>query len=76
MFDFYRDPGESRPIYVIKYGPWVGGSFAAMVKRHKAFKKKYPDRPATHAKPYEGIENPGPESKKVVEIFMHGLPQR
>jgi len=47
-----------------------------MVKRHLAFKQKYPDRPPTHGKPYEGIENLRPESKKAVEIFMLGLPQK
>ena len=53
-----------------------GGQFGAMVKRHMALKQKYPDRPTVHAKPYEGIENLKPESKKVVEIFMLGLPQK
>jgi len=76
VFDLYRDPREERPAESIKYGPWAGGQFAGMVKRHMAFKKKYPDRPATHAKPYEGIENLRPESKKIVEIFMLGLPQK
>lgn len=76
IFDLYRDPRESRPIDAIKYGPWAGGQFAGMVKRHMAFKQKYPDRPATHGIPYEGIENLRPESKKVVEIFMLGLPQK
>jgi hypothetical protein len=76
IFDLYRDPREERPIDSIKYGPWAGGQFAGMVKRHLAFKQKYPDRPATHGKPYEGIENLRPESKKAVEIFMLGLPQK
>jgi arylsulfatase len=76
IFDLYRDPREQRPMDGIKYGPWAGGQFVAMVKRHMAFKQKYPDRPPTHAKPYEGIENLRPESKKIVEIFMLGLPQR
>jgi hypothetical protein len=40
-----------------------------MIKRHIAFKQKYPDRPAIHGKPYEGIENLRPESKKIVEFF-------
>jgi len=53
-----------------------GWSFEAMIKRHMAFKKAYPDRPATYAKPYEGIENLRPESKKLVDIFMLGLPQK
>jgi len=76
IFDLYRDPREQRPVDGIKYGPWAGGQFVAMIKRHMAFKQKYPDRPATHAIPYEGIENLRPESKKIVEIFMLGLPQK
>ena len=76
LFDLYRDPRESRPIDSIKIGPWAGGQFASMAKRHMALRKKYPDRPATYARPYEGIENLRPESKKLVEIFLLGLPQK
>ena len=76
LFDLYRDSREERPIDSIQYGPWAGGQFAAMAKRHMAFKKVHPDRPPTHGKPYTGIENLRPESKKAVEIFMLGLPQR
>jgi arylsulfatase len=76
LFDLYRDPREERPIDSIKIGPWAGGQFASMAKRHMALRKKYPDRPATHAKPYEGIENLRPESKKLVEVFLLGLPQK
>jgi arylsulfatase len=76
IFDLYRDPRESRPIDAIKYGPWAGGQFAGMAKRHLAMRMKYPDRPPTHGIPYEGIENLRPESKKVVEIFMLGLPKK
>jgi arylsulfatase len=75
IFDLYRDPREDRPIDSIQYGPWAGGQFAGMVKRHMAFKMKYPDRPPTYGIPYTGIENLRPESKKAVEIFMLGLPQ-
>jgi len=76
IFDLYRDSREERPLDAIKYGPWAGGQFAGMIKRHKAFKKKYPDRPPVHDQPYKGIENLRPESKKIVEIFMLGLPQK
>ena len=76
IFDLYRDSREERPIDSIKYGPWAGGQFAGMVKRHMAFKMKYPDRPPTYGIPYGGIENLRPESKKIVEIFMLGLPQK
>jgi arylsulfatase len=47
-----------------------------MVKRHLAYKTKYPDRPAVHDVPYKGIENLRPESQKAVDIFMLGLPQK
>ncbi len=76
IFDLYRDSREERPIDSIKYGPWAGGQFVSMVKRHLAFKQKYPDRPPVHDIPYKGIENLRPETKKVVEIFMLGLPQK
>lgn len=76
IFDLYRDPRENRPIDAIKYGPWAGGQFAGMVKRHMAYKQKYPDRPAVHDIPYKGIENLRPETIKLREIFMLGLPQK
>jgi arylsulfatase A-like enzyme len=76
IFDLYRDPREERPMDSIQYGPWAGGQFAGMVKRHMAFKMKHPDRPPTYGKPYTGIENLRPESKRAVEIFMLGLPQK
>jgi len=76
IFDLYRDPRESRPVDGIKYGPWAGGQFVGMIKRHMALKQKYPDRAAVHDTPYKGIENLRPESKKIVEIFLLGLPQK
>jgi arylsulfatase A-like enzyme len=76
IFDLYRDPRENRPLDSIQYGPWAGGQFAGMVKRHMAFKMKYPDRPPTRGIPYTGIENLRPETKKAVEIFLLGLPQK
>jgi arylsulfatase len=72
MFDLYRDSREERPLDSIKYGPWAGGQFVNMVKRHMAWKQKYPDRKPTYGIPYEGIENLRPESKKLVEPFMAG----
>ena len=69
MYDLYKDPRESRPENTIVISPWAGGQFNIMVKRHLAHKKQYPDRPGTHAVPYEGIENLRPESKKLVELF-------
>ena len=39
------------------------------------FKQKYPDKPATHGKPYEGIENLRPETIEMVEVFKLGQGQ-
>jgi arylsulfatase len=76
LFDLYRDPREERPLDSIKYGPWAGGQFAAMVKRHMVYKMKYPDRPPTLGAPYGGIEDLRPETRRVLEIFMAGLPRK
>lgn len=76
IYDLYRDSREDRHGDSIQYGAWAGGQFAAMAKRHMAFRKVYPDRPPTYGVPYTGIENLRPETKKVVEIFMLGLPQK
>jgi arylsulfatase A-like enzyme len=72
VFDLYRDPRESRPIDSIKVSPWAGGQFAGMAERHMKLKQKYPDRPATHGTPYEGIENLRPETIEMVEVFNLG----
>jgi hypothetical protein len=69
FFDLYRDPREERPEQSIKYGTWAGGPFAAMIKRHMAMRKQFPDRPTTHGTPYQGIENLRPESKQMVKDF-------
>jgi arylsulfatase A-like enzyme len=76
LFDLYRDPREERPLDSIKYGPWAGGQFAAMVKRHLAYKMKYPDRPPTLDVPYGGIEDLRPETQHMLEIFKASLPQK
>jgi arylsulfatase len=60
----------------IKYGPWAGGQFKGMVKRHMALKQKYPDRPAVHDIPYKGIENLRPETKKLLEAFKLSRPKK
>ncbi len=54
----------------------VTPQFAGMVKRHMALKQKYSDRAVVHDVPYKGIENLRPESKKIVEIFLLGLPPK
>ena len=67
VYNLYRDPREERPLNV--EGMWTVSYFSSMRERHMAFKKKYPDRRETHAKPYEGISNLRPESKALVEAF-------
>jgi hypothetical protein len=76
VFDLYRDPREEHPEDSIKYGPWAGGQFVGMVKRHMAFKQIHPDRPPVFVIPYKGIQNLRPETKKLLEIFMMGLKHR
>ena len=67
VFNLYRDPREERPLKV--EGMWTVSYFGSMRARHMAFKKKYPDRKETHAKPYEGISNLRPETKAMVEAY-------
>ncbi|MDX2433883.1 MAG: sulfatase-like hydrolase/transferase [Desulfobacterales bacterium] len=67
VYNLYRDPREERPLNV--EGMWTVSYFGSMRDRHMAFKKKYPDREETHARPYEGISNLRPESKALVDAF-------
>ncbi len=76
IFDLYRDPREERPIDSIKYGPWAGGQFANMIKRHMMTKMKYPDRGPTYGVPYEGIENLRPETVQMRQIFLSWQPKK
>jgi arylsulfatase A-like enzyme len=74
IFDLTRDPREERPLDSIKYGPWAGGQFANMIKRHMAYKMKYPDRPPTYGMPYGGIEDLRPETRELIRVFALGRP--
>jgi hypothetical protein len=74
IFDLTRDPREERPGDSIKYGPWAGGQFANMVKRHMAYKMKYPDRPPVYDIPYGGIEDLRPETQELLRVFQLGRP--
>ncbi len=76
IFDLTRDPREERPFDSIKYGPWAGGQFANMIKRHMAMKGQFPDRKPTMAMPYGGIENLRPETRELLRIFALGMPQK
>ena len=70
IFDLYRDSREARPGDSITYAPWAGGQFAAMAKRHMAFKQKFPDQESGKGVPYSGIENLRPETQKIVDSFL------
>jgi arylsulfatase len=76
IFDLYRDSREARPEDSIKYAVWAGGQFVSMIKRHQAFKQKYPDRQPGMDVPYGGIENLRPETKALVETFLAGKPAK
>jgi hypothetical protein len=76
IFDLYRDPREDRPEDSILYGPWAGGQFANMIKRHMMTKRKYPDRPETKAPPYEDIENLRPETEQMLQVFLSWQPEK
>lgn len=73
IFDIYRDSREERPINSIQYGPWAGGQFANMAKRHMMRKMKYPDNKPTYGIPYEGIQNLRPETKKLLQYFKAAM---
>jgi len=68
VYNLYRDLREERPLNV--EAMWSVNYFGAMRARHIAFKKKYPDREETHAKPYEGVSNLRPETKALVEAYL------
>jgi len=63
--DIYKDPREEHH----KMPPflWAWASFDRMKVRHERLIEKYPNRPVTHGKPYEGIENLPAEAKALAE---------
>ena len=68
VYDLNRDPREENPM--IGLALWSGASFQDMLKRHKITQKKHPHFAIGKDKPYGGIDNLRPESKKTVENFM------
>lgn len=68
VFDLTRDPREENPM--IEIALWSGASFQDMLKRHKMTMAKYPNAKIGTDKPYSGIENLRPETKKTIENFM------
>jgi arylsulfatase len=49
---------------------WAAASYQDLVQRHMMQIKKYPHAKVGKDRPYSGIENLRPESKKMVEAFM------
>jgi arylsulfatase len=76
FFDLTRDPREELFSDSIKYGTWAGGQFTSMVKRHAAYRKKFPDRAPVSDVPYGGIVNLRPETQKLIEVFMKSKPAK
>jgi arylsulfatase len=68
IYNLYRDPREEKPLNV--EGMWTVGYFEEMMARHMAFKKRFPDRKETEGKPYGGIANLRPETKKFLENYQ------
>lgn len=74
MFNLLRDPREEHP--QIGIALWAGASFQDMVKRHMMTIAKYPHNELGKGRPYEGIVNLRPESKKAVETFLAWQPKK
>lgn len=72
-YNLYRDPREEHPLVGIAL--WSGASFQDMAKRHMMMIAKYPHAKLGKGKPYQGIENLRPESKKAVDTFMSWQPK-
>ncbi len=68
VYNVLRDPREQHPL--IGQALWSGASFQDMAKRHMLTIKKYPHFEQPVDRPYEGIDNLRPESKKAVDVFM------
>lgn len=68
MYDVYRDPREESPMTEISL--WAGASFQDLLERHMMQIQKYPHAKVGKGRPYSGIENLRPESKKMIEAFM------
>jgi arylsulfatase len=77
FFDLFRDTREEYSVST-EVGAWGGQEFVRLIQRHMQRKQKYPDEKPAFGRPYDGIENLRPESKKAVEAFLikQGSPTR
>jgi arylsulfatase len=69
FYDLFRDTREEYPVST-EIGAWGGAEFVRVIGRHMQRKEKYPDEGAARGRPYDGIENLRPETKKAVEAFL------
>ncbi|MDH3993154.1 MAG: sulfatase-like hydrolase/transferase [Gammaproteobacteria bacterium] len=68
VYNVLRDPREQHPL--VGQALWSGAAFQDIAKRHMMTLKKYPNFEQGTDRPYEGIDNLRPESKKAVDVFM------
>ena len=69
FYDLFRDTREEWPVST-EIGAWGGLEFGRLVQRHKMRMQEYPDENPAYGRPYDGIENLRPETKKAVEVFL------
>ena len=67
-YDLHRDPREESS--TVKLSLWAGASFQDLIQRHMMHINKYPHAAVGKDRPYSGIENLRPESKRMVDEFM------
>ena len=68
VYDLYRDPREESP--TVKISLWAAASYQDIIQRHMMQMKKYSNAKVGKDRPYSGIKNLRPESKKMVDAFM------
>lgn len=68
VYDVQRDPREESPMTPIAL--WASASYQDIITRHKMTMAKYPNVGVGRDRPYSGIDNLRPESKKMVDVFM------
>jgi len=67
FFDLYRDPKEEQPM--MAQFLWAWEPFDSMKARHQELMKKYPNKPVTRGKPFEGIELLPNQEREVVTPY-------
>ncbi|WP_018969886.1 sulfatase-like hydrolase/transferase [Rubritalea marina] len=68
IYDLQRDPREESPM--LEVALWASASYQDIIARHIGQMQKYPNAKVGSGRPYSGIENLRPESKKMVDFFM------